>query len=225
MDWFLNDFLQINAVTFTDVIIAIVVPLILGFVVSFTYMKTGEYNVNFARTLVILPILICVVIMLVNGKMGTALAVLGVFSLVRFRSVQGSSRDITFIFFAMAVGFVSSMEYVWFGVVFTVLISAAILILHKFNFAVAKSVPKELRITIPENLDYNGIFDDLFKKYTKSAKLKRVKTVSMGSMYELFYDVTIIEEAKEKEFIDEIRCRNGNLNIVLGQVEKHFAEL
>lgn len=225
MEWLLNDFLQVNAVSAMDCVTAIVIPLILGLVVSFTYMKTGEYNINFARSLVILPILICVVIMLVNGKMGTAVAVLGVFSLIRFRSVPGSSRDITFIFFAMAVGFVSSMEYVWFGLVFTVVISAAIFILYKTNFAKNKEVAKELRVTIPESLDYNGIFDDLFANYTKKASLKRVKTISMGSMYELYYDVVIKDETKEKEFIDEIRCRNGNLNIILGQQEKRYMEL
>lgn len=205
--------------------ICIAAALIYGLVISFTYMKIGDYSKNFVTTLVILPVVISVVVTLVNGSLGTSVAILGAFSLVRFRSMQGSSRDISFIFFAMASGLVSSMGYIAFGLLFVILVCLVYIILNVVHYGVNKKVIKELRITIPENLDYNTIFDDLFKKYLSSCSLVRVKTSNMGSMYELFYDILIIDTLKEKEMIDEIRCRNGNLTVICGRSETNFREL
>lgn len=190
---------------------------ILGFLISLTYMKSGKVSKNFSRTLIVLPMLVCVVMLVVNGNLGTSVAIVGAFGLIRFRSLQGSSRDIAYIFFTMAVGLTCSVGYAVFGAAVTVLVCAVWLLLQALHYGEQKGDLKELRITIPENLDYSGIFDDLFKQYTSSSHLKRVKTSNMGSLYELYYDIKLFDEQKEKEFLDAIRCRNGNLTIVCGR--------
>lgn len=198
---------------------------LLGVLISFTYMKTGKVSANFAKTLIILPILVCVVITMVNGNLGTSVAILGAFSLIRFRSLQGSSRDIAFIFFAMTIGLTTSMGYGAFAFAITVLVCAILFILNVVKYGEKNRDKKDLRITIPENLDYTTIFDDLFEKYTQYTKLNRVKTTNMGSLYELQYQVTLKDDAEEKEFLDAIRCRNGNLTIICGRVNFELEEL
>ncbi|MGN0290640.1 MAG: DUF4956 domain-containing protein [Lachnospiraceae bacterium] len=197
----------------------------LGVVISLTYMKTGKVSVNFARTLVILPILICVVMQAVNGSLGTSVAILGAFSLIRFRSLQGSSRDIAFIFFSMTVGIICSIGYLVFAVGITVFVCAILFFLNMIHYAQRKVPVKDLRITIPENLDYSDIFEDIFENYLKKWELIRVKTTNMGSLYELEYRIEIKEAVKEKEMLDDIRTRNGNLNIVCGRCELEYEEL
>lgn len=191
--------------------------ILLGLGISLMYMKQGSCSKNFAISLVILPVLIQVVIMLVNGNLGTSVAVLGAFSLVRFRSVPGSSKEICCIFFAMAIGLATGMGYVTFAVIITVIVSILFLLLTKTNFGEDKTGLKQLKVTIPETLDYTEIFDDLFAKYTVKAELERVKTINLGSMFELQYSVILIDQKNEKTFIDELRCRNGNLTIVCGR--------
>ncbi|MCR5144022.1 MAG: DUF4956 domain-containing protein [Lachnospiraceae bacterium] len=198
--------------------------LILGLIISLTYMKTGKVSKNFARTLIILPSLVCVVMLAVNGNLGASVAVLGAFSLVRFRSLQGTSREIGFIFFAMTVGILCSVSAVILAAVVTVAICGMHFVLHGVKFAEKVTMDKELRITIPENLDYTDIFDDLFEEYTSSSKLNRVKTTNMGSMYELTYQVALKDETKEKKFLDEIRCRNGNLTVICGRMDYNQLE-
>ena len=198
---------------------------ILGAVVSFTYMKTGKVSTNFARTLIILPILVCVVISMVNGNLGTSVAILGAFSLVRFRSLQGNSRDIAYVFFVMAIGLTCSMGYAIFALVITLIVCLLLILLHAAHYGEHKVEEKDLRITIPENLDYTHIFDDLFEKYTDKAAMTRVKTTNMGSLYELRYDVRLKDPEQEKEFLDEIRCRNGNLTVIFGRKEYSLEEL
>lgn len=206
-------------------IICLIVALALGIVISVTYMKTGEYSKNFARTLIVMPVLISVVMTLVNGNLGTSVAVLGAFSLVRFRSMQGTSRDIAYILFAMTVGLGTSLGYITFAIIFTVFVCAIHFVLHQIDFAEKKTDVKELRITIPENLDYEGIFDDIFMKYLEKWELVRVKTANLGSMYELCYRVVIKENVKQKEMMDDLRCRNGNLTIVCGMMDYQKEEL
>lgn len=189
---------------------------VLGVVIALTYMKTGKVSKHFARTLIVLPILVCVVMLAVNGNLGASVAVLGAFSLVRFRSLQGSSREIGFIFFAMTVGITCSIGHVVFAILITAIVCGIHFLLQKIHFGESKTREKELKITIPENLDYTGIFDDLFENYTTSHQLMAVKTTNMGSMYDLTYYVEMEEEV-EKKFIDEIRCRNGNLTVLLGR--------
>lgn len=198
---------------------------VLGLLISVTYMHTGTVSKNFARTLVLLPMIVCLVISMVNGNLGTSVAILGAFSLVRFRSLQGSSRDICYIFFAMAIGLTCSIGYGLYAAVVTVTICLVQLLLFFTKYAEPKAVGKDLRITIPENLDYVHIFDDIFEKYTRKFELYRVKTTNMGSLYDLYYHILEKDEELEKEFLDELRTRNGNLTIVCGRIDKSLEEL
>ena len=191
---------------------------VLGVIISLTYMKTGKVSKNFARTLIILPVLVSVVITMVNGNLGTSVAIVGAFSLIRFRSLQGSSRDIAFIFFAMTAGLTCSMGYLLF-------VCVILVVLQLSHYGEKRTEEKDLRITIPENLDYTNIFEEIFEQYTKGHKLLQVKTTNMGSLYELRYHTTLKEEAKEKEFLDALRCRNGNLTVILGRTDMEEEEL
>lgn len=194
---------------------------VLGLIISQTYIRTGDsISKNFARTLIILPMLVSVVITMVNGSLGTSVAILGAFGLIRFRSLQGTSRDISYIFFTMVVGLSCSVGYVLFAAGITVIICMIQLFLYVTEYGERTSTNKDLRVTIPENLDYVHIFDDLFEQYTRKHVLYKVKTTNMGSLYELSYHVWGIKEEEEKEFLDEIRVRNGNLTVICGQVNK-----
>ena len=192
--------------------------ILLGIIIAVFYMHKSSYTKSFVVTLVLLPAIVMAVISLVNGSIGTGIAVMGAFSLVRFRSIPGTAREIGFIFFAMAVGLATGMGYVIYAAVFTVLVGLISLMLYRIKFGEEKHTNKELRITIPENLEYSGLFDDLFEQYTQNAKLLKVKTSNMGSLYQLTYSITLKNEKIEKEFIDKIRCRNGNLDIICGQI-------
>ena len=157
------------------------------------------------------------VILLVNGNVGAGVAVAGAFSLVRFRSAPGTAREIGVIFLAMAIGLAAGMGYIGLAVLFFVIVAAVTLLLTRFNFGGSKRSERILRITIPENLDYEGLFDDLFQKYAENCSLEKVKTSNMGTMYELQYRIALKDAKIPKAFFDEIRCRNGNLNIVCGR--------
>lgn len=215
-----------GTVNFEAAFACTVVSVLLGLVIAGAYMvQEKRYSKSFILTLAILPALVQVVIMLVNGNLGTGVAVMGAFSLIRFRSVPGTAKEIATIFFAMMVGLATGTGYVGYAAVITIIISLVMLVLTKSRFGDMGTKEKELKISIPESLDYNGVFDDLFGKYTKRAELFMVKTTNMGSMYELQYHVELIDQAKEKEFIDALRCRNGNLTIVCGRKANRFEEL
>ncbi|HEX3077764.1 MAG TPA: DUF4956 domain-containing protein [Lachnospiraceae bacterium] len=198
-------------------ILCTLVSLALGMVIAVSYMAQGTFTKNFIVTLVLLPALVQTVIMIVNGNLGTSVAVMGAFSLVRFRSTPGSAREISGIFFAMVIGLATGMGYLTYAVLITVIVGLVMFILTKSKFAESKTVTKDLKITIPENLDYTDIFDDIFGRFTKSTILNKVKTTNLGSMYELQYSVEMLDESQEKQFIDELRCRNGNLTIICGR--------
>ncbi|OGO90702.1 MAG: DUF4956 domain-containing protein [Clostridiales bacterium GWF2_38_85] len=197
----------------------------LGLLIAITYMLQGNFTKNFTVSLVVLPLIIQSVIMMVNGNIGTGVAVMGAFSLIRFRSVPGSSRDICAIFFAMAIGLATGMGYVGFALIITIVGSIIILIFAKTPFGVQIKAEKELKITIPESLDYTDVFIDIFNVYTKSYSLEKVKTTNMGSMYELHYLIIMKDANNEKKLIDELRCRNGNLPIILNRVQTIKDEL
>lgn len=194
---------------------------ILGFIISLTYIfsdRDKKYSPHFAFTLVILPVIVSMVILLIGSDIAKAISLGGVFTLVRFRSVPGDSKDITNVFFTMAVGLALGMGYLQLAIIFTVAICIVYFALVRFGYGVRRVVAKELKINIPENLEYDGIFEDLFKEYTNKVTLQKVRTTNLGTLYELTYIVEMKKNVNEKQFIDSLRCRNGNLTISLGQL-------
>ena len=181
------------------------------------YNKTFSSK-NFLITLTILPLLVEVVMLMVNGSLGTSVAVLGAFSLIRFRSIEGNSKEISSIFFAMAVGLALGMGHILFAAVITAIVILLDIVLSKTPVFNLSAQPQTLEVTVPEDLDYTHAFDDVFKKYTTSAELTKVKTTNLGSMFQLTYEIALKDEKLEKEFIDDLRCRNGNLDIVCSKV-------
>lgn len=212
--------------SYKELLICIVTSIILGLLVAVVHMYRNIYSKNFVITLAVLPVLVQLVIMLVNGNLGTGVAVLGAFSLIRFRSVAGGAREITSIFWSMGIGLATGMGYVGYIIIFSLIITLFLLILNTVHFGEKNNMAqREIKITIPEDLDYPGLFDDLFDKYTYSARLDSVKTTNMGSLYELRYFVMLKDSQTEKELMDEMRVRNGNLTIVSGKVATNREEL
>lgn len=216
-----------TVISVTDFILCLGCSLVLGLVLTFGYMYRTRYTKSFVVTLALLPAVVCVVIMLVNGNVGTGVAVAGAFSLVRFRSVPGTAKEICTLFLAMGAGLITGMGYLGFAVVFTAVMCAVFVLYNSLNFGTKKNaaIYKTVTITIPEDLDYTGVFDDIFAEHTRSCDLVRVKTTNMGSMFKLTYDVELSDVTREKEMIDKIRCRNGNLEIAVSKQETAGTEL
>ncbi len=212
-------------VTVRSFLICMVVSIILGFFISVLYTYKNRYTKSFVVTLAIIPAVVAMVIMMVNGNIGAGVAVAGAFSLVRFRSVPGTAKEIGAIFLAMGAGLALGMGYVGFAVLFVLLISLINLLLTISPFGETSAHARVLTITIPENLDYSGVFDDLFDTYTTENSLNRVKTTNMGSLLKLTYEIELVDIAHEKQFIDAIRCRNGNLEIVMAKHSAGSGEL
>jgi hypothetical protein len=208
-----------------NVLLCSAASLALGFGSALVHMFRSKYNRNFVITLVLLPAMVQIVIMLVNGNIGAGVAVAGAFSLVRFRSIPGSSRDIGSIFFSMAIGFITGMGYILFAAVFLVVVGGASLALSASKFGESGRLERILKILIPENLDYDELFDDLFEEHLESVELDRVRTTNMGSLYELTYIVRFKSSSVPKSFIDALRCRNGNLNISVSREHSLMEEL
>ncbi|MBL1224661.1 DUF4956 domain-containing protein [Enterococcus sp. BWR-S5] len=206
--------------------VCIITSLALGLLVACVHMYRSTYSKNFIITLVILPILVQLVIMLVNGNLGTGVAIMGAFSLIRFRSVAGGAREITSVFWSMGIGLATGMGFITYVILFSVVIALALVLLNASHFGEKNKVAeREIKITIPEDLDYPGLFDDLFKEFTYNHNLDSVKTTNMGSLYELRYHVTLKDAQKEKALMDALRVRNGNLTIVSGKVSTNKDEL
>lgn len=214
-----------TTVNWQAIILCTLSSLILGAAAAAIYCYKNTYTKSFVVTLALLPAIVQIVIMLVNGNLGAGVAVMGAFSLVRFRSVPGSAREIGSLFFAMALGLATGMGYLGYAVLFLLMIGIANILLYSTSFAAPKLIDRELKITIPESLDYEGVFDDLFDKYTTRHELLHVKTSNMGSLYELCYLVRLKDTGINKNFLDEIRCRNGNLNITCGRLSTVRDEL
>ena len=217
----------VAVISVTDFLLCLGCSLVLGLVMAFAYMYRTRYTKSFVITLALLPAVVCVVIMLVNGNVGTGVAVAGAFSLVRFRSVPGTAKEICTLFLAMGAGLIAGMGYLGFAVLFTLVMCAVFVLYNCLDFGAKKNAAtfKTFTITIPEDLDYSGVFDDIFAEFTCSYDLVRVKTTNMGSMFRLTYNVELRDAAKEKEMIDKIRCRNGNLEIAVSQQETVGTEL
>ncbi len=207
-----------------SVLLAFAVSLVLGLIIAMVYRKCAVCH-GFPIILALMPMLVTAVIMIVNGNLGASVAVLGAFGLVRFRSAPGTAKEIGFLFFAMAVGLSVGMGFLSLAILITFIAGTAFLLLEKADFGNVSSNERLLKITIPEDLDYDGIFDDLFQKYTTHSDLDRVKTTNMGTMYELSYLIEMRNMSQQKEFIDELRCRNGNLTIMMGLVKREKNEL
>ena len=199
--------------------------LVCGLVIAAVYGIQGGHSKNYLASLVLLPPLVQAVIMLVNGNLGTSVAVMGAFSLVRFRSLPGNSKEIIGIFFAMVVGLAAGMGYISYAAAITVVVSIALLLLWKTRLGNDDDGGKTLKITIPESLDYTDVFEDLFEHFTSSHTLYQVRTTNMGSMYELQYQIQLKPQVIEKELIDELRCRNGNLTFQCGRKTSNAVEL
>jgi hypothetical protein len=189
--------------------------LVIGALLALAYTYKNNYTKSFVVTIAMLPAVVCIVIMMVSGSLGAGIAVAGTFSLVRFRSVPGTAKEICAIFLAMATGLITGMGYIGFAFLFSIIMILATILYTKSSFGEHRNATliKTVRITIPEDLDYGGVFDDLFKEYTTEHTLHSVKTTNMGSLFKLTYNLTLKEGGKEKEFIDALRCRNGNLEI------------
>ncbi len=201
--------------------------LIIGLLFALMYTYRTRYTKSFVVTLALLPTVVCVVIMMVNGNVGTGVAVAGAFSLVRFRSVPGTAKEIGVLFLAMGAGLITGMGYLGYALLFSVIMTAAMLLYTRLDFGSRKKslLYKTLHVTIPEDLDYSGVFDDLFKTCASSYELVQVKTTNMGSLFRLTYDIVLRSPEKEKELIDQLRCRNGNLEISVSKQETSVYEL
>ncbi len=196
--------------------------LILGLVISLVYMQTHKkegYSAGFTVTLIMLPAIIAIIIMLIGNNIARAFSLAGAFSLIRFRSAPGDPKDIAYVFFTLAVGLACGMGYLGYGAIFAVVLCLVMLLLHSFSFGKPRSSCMQLKITIPEDLNFQGLFDDILERYTDSWSLKRVKTADFGTIFEVFYLVDLKSADDQKQFIDELRCRNGNLNISLTMKE------
>lgn len=216
-----------TVISVPDFLLCIFVSLLCGILFAGVHAYRSHYTRSFLLTLAMLPAVVCVVIMMVNGNVGAGVAVAGAFSLVRFRSAPGTAREISHIFMAMGAGLISGMGYLGYAVLFTVLLSAIELLLLRFGFGKSRkeSCDRTLRITIPEDLDYTEIFEDLFETYTCDRETVSVKTVNMGSLFRLTYHITLKDAKQEKTFIDALRERNGNLEISMSRQEEPGYEL
>jgi len=204
--------------TLSTFLICTVASLILGAVLAWVHGRFNNSSKGFVMTMAILPAVVQIVILLVNGNLGTGVAVMGAFSLIRFRSVPGSAKEICSLFMAMAVGLATGTGYIAVAVLFVVIVGGANMLYNMTSFGEPRTQEKELKITIPEGVNYMEVFNDIFSNYTKKAVLVRAKTSNMGSLYKLQYQIILKDPSKEKAFIDELRCRNGNLDISCGRI-------
>lgn len=216
-----------SVIPITDFLLCIGVSLLLGLIMAAGYMYRTRYTKSFVVTLAMLPAAVCIVIMMVNGNVGAGVAVAGAFGLVRFRSAPGTAKEIGALFLAMGAGLIAGMGYLGFALLFTVMMCAVFILYNRLDFGAKRNAAKykTLHITIPEDLDYSGVFDDIFETFTSVHELERVKSTNMGSMFHLTYHITLRDPKKEKEMIDQLRCRNGNLEISISKQETVVSEL
>lgn len=210
-----------STISLATVALTIIFSMVAGFIISFTYMKTadkGQYTQNFSLTLILLPMIIALIILLIGSNVARAFSLAGAFSIVRFRSAPGNPKDITYVFFSMASGLACGVGYFGYALLFTVILCLIMIVLGYIDFGKRKTTEKILKISIPENLNFEGVFDEILERYTENYTLSKVKTINMGSLYELDYAICMKNETEQKKFIDELRCKNGNLNITLSLV-------
>lgn len=207
-----------TAITLPSLMIALGTAFALGLIISFTYMKTHKTatpSQSFALTLVMLPAVVTIIILLVGSNVARAFSLSGAFAIIRFRSAPGDPKDIAYVLFCMAVGLAAGMGNMLYAVVVAIALCVAMVLLEALKYGKPKGMEKTLKITVPESLDYENAFESVLQKYTLSSTLRKIKTADLGSLYELVYSITTKAGVCEKDFIDELRCRNGNLNITL----------
>lgn len=216
-----------SVISVSQFVLCIAVSLVIGGALAWVYTFRSKYTASFVVTLALLPAVVCIVIMMVNGNVGAGVAVAGAFSLVRFRSVPGTAKEIGTIFLAMAAGLIAGMGYLGYAVLFSLIMGIVMLVLNILGVGTHQKDTKDktLKITIPEDLNYGSAFDDVFEKYTEKCEIVSVKTSNMGSLYKLTYHLNLKDISQEKEFLDELRCRNGNLEISIARQEVNVNEL
>ncbi len=215
-----------SVISVGNFLLCIVISLLIGLFLAGVHGYRSRCSQSFLITLALLPAVVCVVIMMVNGNVGTGVAVAGAFSLVRFRSAPGTAREISAIFLAMGAGLIAGMGYLAYAVLFALILGGMSFLYNRFyERRSERNQSKILRITIPENLDYAGVFEEILEQFTHSYVLLSVKTGNMGSLFKLTYQVGLKENVSQKEFIDKLRCRNGNLEIMLSREESSGCEL
>lgn len=214
-------------ISLTPFLIALAASLVIGTFMALSYRHKTRCSQSFVITLAMLPAAVAMVIMLVNGNVGAGVAVAGAFGLVRFRSVPGTAKEIGAVFTAMAAGLACGMGYIGYAALFALIVCGMTMLYGAIGFGTRRSDDrqKRLHITIPEDLDYTGVFNDLFDQFTVSHRLVTVKTTNMGSLFKLTYDIELKDTDREKQFIDELRCRNGNLEINITEQQNNTNEL
>ena len=210
--------------TITCMLIAVVFGLIIGGV-YLAVCRREQRSLSFFLSLVLIPAVVSVVIVLIGSNVARAFSIAGVFALVRFRSIPGDGKDISFVFMAMAAGLAAGLGYLTLGAAVVVVLSVVILLVNLLGKKLLKNEHRQLRILIPEDMDYQDVFDDLFREYTLHTGLERIKTTNMGTLYELTYQVLLKDGVNEKQFLDDIRCRNGNLTVILSKQEPQQGQL
>lgn len=204
------------------IIVYMLAAAVLGIITGGIYLvvsRKAQRSASFFLSLVMIPAVVSVVILLVGNNIAGAFSIAGIFALVRYRSIPGDGKDIAFVFMAMAAGLSCGLGLLTLGFVVVVVLSVVVILVSILGKFLVKSECRQLRILIPEDMDYQGVFDDLFETYTTKASLERIKTTNMGTLYELTYFVCLKKDSNEKKFMDEIRCRNGNLTIILSKPE------
>lgn len=210
----------VSTISPSQFLLCVGIALAVGLFLAFTYSYRSNSSKSFIVTLATLPAIVCVVIMMVNGNVGTGVAVAGAFSLVRFRSVPGSAEEIRSIFVAMSTGLMLGMGYLGYAILFTIIVCVCTLLYNHSRFGEKKNLlDKTITVTIPEDLNYTDVFDDIFEKFTKTHTITRVKTTNMGSLFKITYNIKLNDISIEKNFIDEIRTRNGNLEVAISPLQ------
>ncbi|GGH73022.1 DUF4956 domain-containing protein [Paenibacillus silvae] len=217
LDSLFSSALDDTTLSFGSSVITIGLAIILGLIISLTYMKTNQatYSQSFTLTMVVLPVIVAIIILLIGSNIARAFSLAGAFSIIRFRSAPGDPKDIAYVLFTMASGLACGVGAFGYAVLFTVILCVLMFVLSRFNFGGKKSLQKTLKVTIPENLSYEEALNEVFHTFNVPFDLKKIRTTELGSLYELVYSVTIHESVNQKQFLDAIRTRNGNLDISL----------
>lgn len=219
-DLFSGEYAQI--LTLKGTMIVVFVSLLLGLFISLTYIVTHRkegYVRSYPITLVMLPVIIAIIILLIGNNVARAFSLAGAFTIIRFRSAPGDPKDIAYVFFALAAGLSCGIGYIGYGILFTLILCLVMVVLQTINYGQPGMTVMNLKITVPEELNFKGAFDDILNKYTRKWYLRRIRTTDFGELFEISYRVDFKKEADQKEFVDAIRCRNGNLTVALTLIE------